>query len=113
MKNLLPALCAAAALAQCTAASASVAAGKVCPIQEGYVDANGVLIYYAEFGHGSPLVVLHGGELYREVCGSDGEFVIDGNLKSVEYLDRRIRIALSRIEIAKNQKSQTHLLQLA
>ena len=25
------------------------------------MDANGVLIYYAEFGHGSPLVVLHGG----------------------------------------------------
>ncbi|HZP05615.1 MAG TPA: proline iminopeptidase-family hydrolase [Terracidiphilus sp.] len=27
-------------------------------------------------------------ELYREMWGSDGEFVIDGNLKSVEYLDR-------------------------
>jgi proline iminopeptidase len=61
MKNLLPSLCTAAALAQCTAAPASVVAGKVCPIQEGYVDANGVLIYYVEFGHGSPLVVLHGG----------------------------------------------------
>ena len=61
MKNLLPALCAAAALAQCTAAPASVVAGNVCPIQEGYVDANGVLIYYVEFGHGSPVVVLHGG----------------------------------------------------
>ena len=29
--------------------------------QEGYVDAHGVLIYYVEFGNGSPLVVLHGG----------------------------------------------------
>ena len=26
--------------------------------------------------------------LYREMWGSDGEFVIDGNLKSVEYVDR-------------------------
>ena len=29
--------------------------------QSGYVDANGVLIYYVEFGKGSPLMVLHGG----------------------------------------------------
>lgn len=27
-------------------------------------------------------------ELYREMWGSDGEFIIDGNLKSVEYLDK-------------------------
>jgi proline-specific peptidase len=27
-------------------------------------------------------------ELYREMWGSDGEFIIDGNLKSVEYADR-------------------------
>jgi proline iminopeptidase len=27
-------------------------------------------------------------DLYREMWGSDGEFVVDGNLKSVEYLDR-------------------------
>ncbi|HMI54015.1 MAG TPA: proline iminopeptidase-family hydrolase [Candidatus Saccharimonadales bacterium] len=27
-------------------------------------------------------------DLYREMWGSDGEFVISGNLKSVEYLDR-------------------------
>ena len=26
--------------------------------------------------------------LYREMWGSHGEFVIDGNLKSVEYVDR-------------------------
>ncbi|HEY5174094.1 MAG TPA: hypothetical protein VII95_00840 [Terriglobales bacterium] len=26
-------------------------------------------------------------DLYREMWGSDGEFVIDGNLKSVEYVD--------------------------
>lgn len=33
----------------------------VYPAQQGYVDANGVIIYYVEFGHGQPLVVLHGG----------------------------------------------------
>jgi proline iminopeptidase len=33
----------------------------VSPMQSGYVDANGVLIYYVEFGKGPPLVVLHGG----------------------------------------------------
>jgi proline iminopeptidase len=33
----------------------------VYPMQEGYVDANGVLIYYVEFGKGPPLMVLHGG----------------------------------------------------
>jgi proline iminopeptidase len=27
-------------------------------------------------------------ELYREMWGSNGEFVIDGNMKSVEYVDR-------------------------
>jgi proline iminopeptidase len=27
-------------------------------------------------------------DLYREMWGSDGEFVIDGNLKSVEYVDQ-------------------------
>jgi len=33
----------------------------VYAMQEGYVDANGVFIYYVEFGKGPPLVVLHGG----------------------------------------------------
>jgi proline iminopeptidase len=27
-------------------------------------------------------------DVYREMWGSNGEFVIDGNLKSVEYADR-------------------------
>ena len=31
------------------------------PLQDGFVDAHGVLIYYVEFGKGPPLVVLHGG----------------------------------------------------
>jgi proline iminopeptidase len=31
------------------------------PMQEGFVDANGVLIYYKSLGKGSPLLVVHGG----------------------------------------------------
>lgn len=31
------------------------------PMQEGFVDADGVLIYYMVVGRGAPLVVLHGG----------------------------------------------------
>src|SRR5437764_6455824 len=30
-------------------------------IQEGFVDANGVLIYYKVVGHGAPLMIVHGG----------------------------------------------------
>jgi len=33
----------------------------VYPLQEGFVDANGVLIYYKIVGRGAPLVVVHGG----------------------------------------------------
>ena len=33
-------------------------------------------------------------ELYREMWGSHGEFVIDGNLKSVEYVDRLVTIKI-------------------
>jgi len=36
-------------------------ATSVLPIQEGYVDANGVMIYYTAFGKGDPLVIVHGG----------------------------------------------------
>jgi proline iminopeptidase len=30
-------------------------------MEEGFVDAHGVLIYYAEVGHGAPLMIVHGG----------------------------------------------------
>ncbi len=33
----------------------------VFPVQEGFVDAGGVLIYYKALGQGSPLLILHGG----------------------------------------------------
>jgi len=34
-------------------------------------------------------------DLYREMWGSNGEFIIDGNLKSVEYVDRLPSIRVS------------------
>ncbi len=43
------------------AAFAAQPTSAVYPDADGYVDANGVLIYYVEFGKGPPLVVLHGG----------------------------------------------------
>jgi len=33
----------------------------VFPMQEGFVDSNGVLIYYKSVGRGSPLMIVHGG----------------------------------------------------
>jgi len=43
-----------------TAASAAVHSN-VFPMQEGFVDANGVLIYYKIIGRGAPLMIVHGG----------------------------------------------------
>jgi proline iminopeptidase len=33
----------------------------VYPIQQGYVDAHGVMVYYEIVGHGPPLMIVHGG----------------------------------------------------
>jgi proline iminopeptidase len=41
--------------------SAPASGAGVFPVQEGFVDSNGVLIYYKSLGKGSPLVILHGG----------------------------------------------------
>jgi proline iminopeptidase len=41
--------------------AAPAAASSVYPIQEGFVDAHGVLIYYKTIGRGAPLVIVHGG----------------------------------------------------
>ena len=41
--------------------AAPPASANVYPIQEGYVDANGVLIYYQTIGQGAPLMIVHGG----------------------------------------------------
>lgn len=62
MRNRLPVLALALISALAVgSASAAQTASAVYPTQQGYVDANGVLIYYVEFGKGAPLVVLHGG----------------------------------------------------
>jgi proline iminopeptidase len=56
------------ALCLCLAASAQTArtakpnaADAVYPIRDGFVDANGVMIYYMSTGRGQPLMILHGG----------------------------------------------------
>ncbi len=33
----------------------------VYPVEEGFVDANGLMLYYKSIGHGAPLMILHGG----------------------------------------------------
>ena len=43
------------------AGSSEAQPSNVYPLQEGYVDANGVLIYYKIVGNGPPLMILHGG----------------------------------------------------
>ncbi len=43
------------------AASPSAASSNVYRIEEGYVDARGVLIYYQTIGYGAPLMIVHGG----------------------------------------------------
>jgi proline iminopeptidase len=52
-----------AAMAQAgkAGASHSASASNVYPVQEGFVDANGVMIYYKTLGRGAPLMVVHGG----------------------------------------------------
>jgi proline iminopeptidase len=39
----------------------AVSSPSLFEVEEGFVDANGVLIYYKTFGKGQPLVILHGG----------------------------------------------------
>src|SRR5271167_3582473 len=65
-RTYLPALVAVVALAGATALLSaetprSRAASLVYPIEEGYVDAHGVLIYYTTVGRGEPLMIVHGG----------------------------------------------------
>lgn len=65
MKNRL---CFALAIVSLFSASASFAQARhavepraVYPIEEGYVDAHGVMIYYTTIGRGAPLLIVHGG----------------------------------------------------
>jgi proline iminopeptidase len=43
------------------AAAAKAATSNVYPMQEGFVDAGGVMIYYKILGKGAPLLIVHGG----------------------------------------------------
>ena len=60
---LVAALCGFSCAAPPPAPSAAAAVGStdVLKIESGFVDANGVLIYYEALGHGQPLLILHGG----------------------------------------------------
>lgn len=53
-------VCALAA-GQAPASAPPARAAGVYPLEEGFVDANGVLIYYKALGRGEPLVIVHGG----------------------------------------------------
>jgi proline iminopeptidase len=57
---MLTALTLAALLAACAAPAPSVRPS-VMPIEEGFVDNGGVLLYFKSVGRGPPLVVVHGG----------------------------------------------------
>ena len=39
----------------------AASASNVYPVQEGFVDANGIMIYYKMLGRGAPLMIVHGG----------------------------------------------------
>ena len=43
------------------AAPTAAQPSSVYPVQEGFVDAHGVLIYYTTIGRGAPLMIVHGG----------------------------------------------------
>jgi len=58
---LLMAQCAGSARAQEQNPSATARASNVYPLQEGFVDAHGVMIYYKTLGKGAPLLIVHGG----------------------------------------------------
>lgn len=70
MQNRLAVLALLAALA----VPAVGAPAAVHPIREGFVDTNGVLLYYKEIGQGDPLVVLHGGP------GASHDYLLPGLL---------------------------------
>ncbi|HZX41305.1 MAG TPA: hypothetical protein VFE93_05655, partial [Myxococcaceae bacterium] len=57
----LTALALGSVLAACAAPATAVRSPSVLPIEEGFVDNGGVLLYFKSVGHGPPLVVVHGG----------------------------------------------------
>ncbi|HYM63002.1 MAG TPA: proline iminopeptidase-family hydrolase [Thermoanaerobaculia bacterium] len=61
MKTLTAILCLALAMPLLAAPKPAAPAPNVYPMQEGFVDANGVLLYYKIIGRGEPLLIVHGG----------------------------------------------------
>ncbi len=69
MKNRLTSFCLVLLFSAITVSAAAREAPKpaetpasnVYPLQEGFVDANGVMIYYKILGRGEPLMIAHGG----------------------------------------------------
>src|SRR6266852_2501620 len=69
MKNRLTSFCLVLLFSAITVSAAAREAPKpaetpasnVYPLQEGFVDANGVMIYYKILGRGEPLMIVHGG----------------------------------------------------
>jgi proline iminopeptidase len=45
----------------CLSCSSQTSAPNLFPIQEGFVDSHGALIYYESVGRGAPLMIVHGG----------------------------------------------------
>jgi proline iminopeptidase len=48
-------------MARAGAQTTKSAGAGVYPVQEGFVDANGLMLYYMTIGRGEPLVIMHGG----------------------------------------------------
>src|SRR5579872_357493 len=61
LRNLPVCLALGAVFALAGSLAAAPPDGSVYPIQQGYVDAHGVMIYYMEVGRGAPLMIVHGG----------------------------------------------------
>lgn len=63
LTSLILAIASAVAIGQTHSQTTTYAAApnSVYQIQQGFVDANGVMIYYEEFGNGEPLMIIHGG----------------------------------------------------
>ncbi len=61
MKTRVTFLLSACALSWCALPARASDATSVFPIEQGFVDSRGVLVYYESVGHGQPLVIVHGG----------------------------------------------------
>ena len=59
--TLLLLICAQVGFAQTTPTPKQDHPANVFPLNEGFVDANGVMIYYLSLGRGEPLLIVHGG----------------------------------------------------